>query len=275
MVGQAWDTDTETDRAGMDPFPVRSWFPAPARVRLEGDLVVHDYDYNERYEPEGEPPPTAGLLDAFLKLRSPVGVLRFVRSFGPLGFCEQHGELGCQREDCTEPLFAEPVDAYLALANRYRLLLASGLRLMGGAPLDETERLAVAGALLVDAAREHRWDLGLFDRWQVGTAVDSLIAQARIRPTFSWGEGRRPTFALDSPLGSGIPNAAGALALQLGRAILGTQAFSVCSTCQTPYERKKTPAPGRPNYCPTCKRDGTADRVRKQEYRARRAKESS
>ena len=55
---------------------------------------------------------------------------------------------------------------------------------------------------------------------------------------------------------------------------LGEKPQYVCDGCFNLYERNiRKPQPRRRNYCPTCRGDGTAERVRKRSQRERQSKQ--
>jgi|ETNvirenome_6_85_1030632.scaffolds.fasta_scaffold39050_2 hypothetical protein len=52
---------------------------------------------------------------------------------------------------------------------------------------------------------------------------------------------------------------------------LGEQPQYVCDGCGDLYEPSRQPNPHRQQYCDTCRKDGTAERLRKRSQRARQA----
>jgi hypothetical protein len=61
----------------------------------------------------------------------------------------------------------------------------------------------------------------------------------------------------------------GVLGLQLAAAV-SASSHAVCDGCHRGYRPERTPAARRNHFCATCRKDGTADRIRLRRWRQRK-----
>jgi hypothetical protein len=112
---------------------------------------------------------------------------------------------------------------------------------------------------------------GRTDGWPVAEThvielvVNQWVIASGLIPFLSWEKGAHPQVRL----GGGL--IAGALALRLLNAISGPDVVARCSGCGKWYSPSRRPRADRANYCSRCRADGTADRLRKRDQRARPA----
>lgn len=201
--------------------------------------------------------------------------LSLAKRFGVLRLCAEHGlPVGHTGPDlCRPTLNPEPIRAWWEWAVTFRAIkrladdLRSGAR---GSENDWATVLSQKPESIRQSRREGRPTRGVL----LAVRVSEWLEAASFRPYLSWPETASPALRVLEPSSSPTPHFA-ALVRQLAHEVTGARGTYVCNGCDNVYSREaKKPKPGQNNYCPTCRTDGTAARIRQRQRRARNQDES-
>lgn len=224
---------------------------------------------------------TDGMLDAFIQLRDGEGILRFVRTFGPLHLCsdglpltELHPglELDCIPHDWPYCLWPEKLDHWLKFVRRAKAILG-----IAAALHQEEKGDSVDWALLeysIKPAGGYRINLKDMSRESLRTQrqnlawrIEDWLNHGDISQSFTWPD-RGPSFGF-------VGSTFGVLGLQLMFAVSKGQRMTICDGCGGAYTRDRKPTRGKRNYCTACKDGGVDKRDRKRRQRAREQEENN
>ena len=267
--------DVQSGLLGATILPTSRAF-VPPRVELErDDLVWWPYDAASA-NPHGLETSPRGMLDAFVRIKTPEDVLHFARRYGPLALCE-HGlpathnwtatSMGCYPSGWERQVCREPLERWLAYAGQADALVAIAAALQR----DEKEPEEAWQALL---KRYEGDDLALVlavrqkssvegRRSLLGGLVDEWLALANVRLSVIW-DATKAKWEL-TVRGTTF----GLLAMQLVFAIAGQHRLAICDGCGRPYVREgRVPQSGRRNFCPECG-EPVAARLRQRAHRAK------
>jgi hypothetical protein len=258
---------------GTNPF-IRAESRAPECLHVTREHLVWRWDSARRRVTDFD-----GLLDLFWRIQTGADVVGFVRRYGSLWICEDHGlpvdhdavnlallepnylvGPGCSPQSRGD-LVVEPLDAWLRLAERARAALTLGAEIYsdGGACRDPE--------LWRRATFEEDIDLKLLERAEGRTALLAYIANqwlelGGVRIFVGWDAAKSGfTFELTS-------STAAVLAFQIATAISRKNYVFLCDECQAFYVPNRRPQAGRRKYCPACA-GKAASRNRQRALRAR------
>jgi hypothetical protein len=238
----------------------------PQHMYVIGDSLYYrdDVDYSRERVSD------AGILNAFVRIKTADDVLRFARRYGTLGLCK-HGlppmhrgswyrdvikdrelvevirtdewepRLGGSERGWCSPVSPEPVKKWL----KYSELALSYLNLAASLKIDTGKRMKGLRQLFLQ------------------DGINEWLGDAGIRLELNWGR-QEPTLILT---GGGV---FGALGVQLLTAVTANT-LAVCSGCGNPYLRQvKKPKPGQRNFCDTCISNDVPNRLRQRDWQRNR-----
>lgn len=269
--------DVQSGLLGATILPTSRAF-VPPRVELEnGYLLWWRYDADSA-NPHGLETSSRGMLDAFVRVKTPEDVLRFARRYGYLALCE-HGlpathnwtgeKAGCYPLGWHQRVCREPVERWVHYASEARALVSIAAELQQGKEGQEESWQA-----LLDRYREDDPRLELARncrataegrRSLLSSLVNEWLARANARLSLTWNAAksrwdlmmRGTTFTI--------------LATQLMFAIGGAHRLAICDACGQPYLREgRAPQSGRLNFCPRCRGTRKANTLRQRRYRAKK-----
>ncbi len=244
------------------------------------------------YELDRERPSTAdptGMIDIFLRIKSPNDVLRFARRYGPLRLCG-HGrpsshrleyslieapppDASCRPEgypdDCSEP-----VSLWYSYVSQARALVEIGAALWQGRPGPKTAwKTALTSIGRYSSAPGLEEELGEWlglDRQVLSALVlTDWLRAGNVHLAWYW------KFDASQPSTWLAGGTFGLLAVQLVSALSHAGATLICDGCGELYPRQgRMPQAGRRNFCPACGEKG-ASKLRQRDQRARERKGES
>ena len=252
-----------------------------------GDIWWH---FARDEETEGPRPGASSgrkLLRAFAAVSSPASAVSFVRRFGPLGLCREHGLPGCipcgywprwgalprapaVRDADGTGYYVESLDGYLFFARFARAVLRIAAQLKRGsrrAPEDwetvdelverEAQREPVLGPWVATLGRM-RTNLGSSGEWlALVFALNLLAMRCRASPSCT----PRADYSKHGLRVTGIelgiePDAFSAIGFQLINTVARGKEIYLCSYCGALYTPARRPNPNRRNFCDDCRAEG-------------------
>lgn len=270
----------------------------PDLLQLNGWLIIPSEAWQEQGfiwwgmppRPETRKPP-GGLLDAFRKLHSALDehILDFVRKYGALWVCREHGHpttddndedrhcgvnVGGLLDGKRGMFFVDSIEGYRKLARLLNATCNASAEIALNRPIRERDWETIRQETrdyppLVPMLPKKRVD----SREALETVMRFLIINAGVRPAFHW-DPRIRTWRLDLE-GRGL---FGALVVQTLLFAGDVDRFALCTSCHRSYLPIRRPDPTRRNYCPDCgvraaRRDAARDlRERQRKARERRTK---
>jgi hypothetical protein len=296
------------EEAGVEPRvspilrEVRVGTVLPVEVRVESDHLVLIYD-TEGPTAFRHPNPK-GLLNSFLKISSdkPETLRRFILRYGSLRICHDHRRPQCAicRGDSAvyygkelnklsrklKPYlaFSENLSSYYVFADLARKVTDLCGKIMKKEVMSISEWDELKTTLReVGKIKDNRVsfftavsevEIG-YEGLQIQRHAAAFIIEEwlemdplcpQISHDFQWITGNK---SYDTPSVEILVNTMGAIGLQL-LSLLIDKSLAQCDGCLNFYQRKLTENRQRKNYCPACRDDGTAERLRKRAQRARR-----
>lgn len=264
--------DSSPRRLGEGFFPGRALVPAYLELRDE-ELLWWLAPGGLPVPPEPQFVEPAGMLDAFVRIRTADGVLRFARRFGVLGLCEHHlpaspspmparfhggTARGCTPRGWDERLCREPIGDWLCLVAQARAMLsiAAAIHCRETPSREDWAVLVNTGVLTPHAGKDRA-----LDRRYLAAAVQWWLLTSRLGFWFEW-RGEDPEVGL-------FASTFDHLTAQLVNAISRSYSMAICDACGLPYRAQRQPRTDRRNYCraPECQREGA--RLRKRNSRGR------
>lgn len=257
---------SESILTGSLPFGQLS---VPRHIDLAGNNLYWYDDPQDDYKRDSVN--DIGVLNAFVRIKTPDDILQFARRYGPLGLCKHglppmhrgsryrdefvDGELvgvtdtgewnpagGASERGWCAPVSSEPVLRwfdYVGKASSY---------------------LNLAALLKVDTGKRMRGLRQLF----LQDGINEWLGDAGIRLELNWSD-NEPKLTLT---GGAV---FGALGVQLLSAVTANN-LAVCSGCGGPYLREgRKPQAGRRNFCRACG-DKVANKLRVREWRTTKRK---
>ena len=242
--------------------------PAPDAELNDGKVVLHFSGSWTNKEIEAPP----DLLDRFLLLHGADDgqILDFVRRFGPIFCCREHGlpmthwTLGGPKIRIHQGLYlldadidsqgyySEPVRTWRTLSQMAQSLLQifAALRL-GTGPEENDSRNAWELFLLPEDVTE----MPRADYSQVQILTDSWMMLGDVRPRLARDAWRSPALLAGRRTSIELEgwNVLGAAAIGLLSVIADAPHVATCSHCGKVYTPTRRPARGRRSYCPECR----------------------
>lgn len=237
----------------------------PQHIYLIGDSLYYrdDVDYSR------EKVDDAGVLNAFIRIKTPDDILQFAHRYGPLGLCK-HGLPPMHRGSRYRDEFID--GELVGVTDTGEWNPAVGASERGWCPSCSPEpinkwleysRLALSylngvAVLKNDKKPYLRGIRQLF----LQDGVNEWLGDADVRLELNWSGGE-PILTLT---GGGV---FGALGVQLLTAVTSYTRF-VCSGCGIPYLRQgRKPKPGQRNFCDKCVSNGVPNRLRQRDWQNR------
>ncbi len=255
---------SEDGLLGFNALPL-SLARGPTSAWLDGNVVAWTHDHQNRQTQDQS---AEGLLDAFVRLQSPEGVLAFVQTWGAVWFCPTHklplshgltkwsvyewssGVTGLAGECFPDkaPSFRDPVELYLSFAARARAILRLAVQLHEANETHREDWRLALGAFLPEEYWHDEADLEAFifsGKQSLADVVTEWMRVGGVSPYLQW--------LTDEPAFTFVGGNFGVIGLQLMQAITRSYGIVICSSCGIPYMRKgRRPQAGRRNYCPDC-----------------------
>jgi len=263
----------------------------PVSVELVGDQLRSVYGPTQRGSYDSTD--VTGLLESFAAIETAEDALWFVTTYGWLWLCREHGMPSCvlcyaaPSSRWSDPdegpdakgrsTYLEPVEGYLFLAKLARALIRLGSELHEGEPGDNqdwelvrewTRHMQRGFSLEINFDQRKIDEVNAMLRRQIIVdSIDEWITRGHCLISCSLDAGwiRR-----ESPPRIKIAtDTMATIGLQL-MATIANGSLVECMGCQKFYERTVTINRKRKHFCEQCRENGTAERIRKQEQRARR-----
>ena len=222
------------------------------------------------------------LLDRFLAIETASDVEGFVKQYGIVDLCADHGLPSghapplrtngtvefCGAASAGRNMRSVPLDAIVSFAEQARAILriADEVR-RDRIPTQEDWALLGDYSFVYDTPGDSHSSA----RIRFETVVDNWLRAAGARIRFAW----EPEIGPLLHIGDGQTTVA--IAMEVAHAVLGG-VYATCSGCASVYRRKERRASAtQMNFCEDCRTNGTAERLRKarQRERARSTAETS
>ena len=295
------------------PVQAQAWI-VPAHMDVDSDSLIWSYavsvsDPVQDRLVSPDPNIKPGLFSEFLNLGNaqPPRILRYARTWGVLGICQQHAmphSVEAWRTDSqsqhsfgrtSDGAFSEPLDVWRRYAKEARALMNIARRLHGGKHGDADDWRNVTGStenhtFIGDVtAHIERASVNFIevqrvrdavlhgsgetpgpvrrDRERLTECVSAWLDLGRARPLLTWHDDG-PQFKL---YGAGL---FGNIAIQLMLAVDRSDGWTFCTGCDNlfPSRRKVGSAGGR--YCDDCRRKGRPVQDAKRRQRRRETGDS-
>ena len=278
-LAYSWFNEREKRVRPATDAPVPSLWPSN-EAAVSQEFVTQDMGYrvDKFFGARARDP--RGMVDRFVRIKTDPQVLAFVRRFGQLELCWQHGEpwthLGVDkqcpvRQDSV--WIYEPLDRwqhYVALMNAL-LAIAIAVRdgkpgnvpnwetIIRSRPADERHHFQPAERIVENVSTAQYY---LLDE------LENLIRLGDVHPAPEWLPGDTVDIRH-----KGSP--AGLMALQILVAVGGAHAYAICNHCGIGFKQAKKGKPGQRAWCHDCGQKASS-RQGQRDYRARqRTKEQT